>query len=81
VVAATGQSVSGTSGELDAFVFLINHSLSLEGGLLFLKAQQRMYVHSPSPIVVVCSSICNLSQEDLTRVLKKELLAIFWPQF
>jgi len=46
VVAVMGQYVSGTSGELDAFVFLINHSLSSEGDLLFLKTQQRMYVHS-----------------------------------
>ena len=28
-------------------------------------------VCSLSPIVIVCSSICNLSQENLTRVLKE----------
>jgi hypothetical protein len=42
VVTVMGRYDFGTLDELDAFVFLISHSLSLEGGLLFLRELQRM---------------------------------------
>jgi hypothetical protein len=73
-----GQYDFGILDELDAFVFLISHVLSLEGGLLFLKELQRMYIYCLSLLLYVLGF--NSISIVFVQSIRIELFPL-WPQF